>query len=155
MTNREIGRKIDNVLKHIPLKDLEELPKTRYGLSQWHSYEHFIWKTGEQIRQMLLKNKNIVLSDKQIEKIIEIINNPLAKRGRQTFAWLLGKRKYAGLAPRIIDQIYDDDVSLHIFDTIYKMRALGYEKEILDFQERFKPLAAERKKIKRYLDGFK
>ena len=52
MTNREIGRKIDNALKHIPPKELEELPKTRYGLSQWHSYEHFIWKTGEQIRQM-------------------------------------------------------------------------------------------------------
>ena len=73
MTNREIGRKIDNALKHIPPKELEELPKTRYGLSQWHSYEHFIWKTGEQIRQMLLKNKNIVLSDKQIEKIILVL----------------------------------------------------------------------------------
>ncbi len=154
MTNREIGKKINDVLKHIPSEELTELPKTRYGLSQWHSYEYFIWKAGEQIRQMLLKNKNIELSDSQIEKIIEIINNPLAKRGRQTFTWLLGKRKYAGLAPRIIDQIYDDDISLHIFNTIYKMRALGYEKEILDFQERFKPLAAERKKIKRYLNGF-
>ena len=115
----------------------------------------YVWKTGEQMRQILLKNEKTELSDSQIEKIIGIINNPLAKRGRQTFVWLLGKRKYAELAPRIIDQIYDDDVSLHVFNTIYNMRALGYEKEILDFQERFKLLVADRKKITRYLNGFK
>ena len=155
MISKEIGKKINNALKYIPLTELEELPKTRYNLPQWHSYEHSVWRIGEDIRQILLKNKKIELSDNQIEKIIEIINNPLAKRGRQTFVWLFGKRKYAGLAPRIIGQIYNDDVSLHIFDTIYKMRALGYEKEILDFQERFKPLAVDRKKITRYLNGFK
>ena len=155
MISKEIGKKINDALKYIPSKELEELPKTRDNLPQWHNYEHFIWKTGEQMRQILLKNKKTELSDSQIEKIIGIINNPLAKRGRQTFVWLLGKRKYAGLAPRIIDQIYDDDVSLHVFNTIYKMRALGYEKEILDFQERFRPLAVDRKKITRYLNGFK
>ena len=155
MVSKEVGRYINTALRCIPSEESEELPRMVYNLPQWHSYEHNIWKYGERIRQILLENSKIQLLDSQIEKIIEIINNPLAKRGRQTFIWLLGKRKYAGLAPRIIDQIYDDDVSLHVFDTIYKMRALGYEKEILDFQERFKPLAAERKKIVRYLVGFK
>ena len=155
MVSKKVGENINKALKYIPLEEVTELPETRFNLPQWHSYEHSIWKLGEQIRQIILEDSKIKLSEGQIEKIIEIINNPLAKRGRQTFIWLLGKRKYAGLASRIIDQIYDEDVSLHVFDTIYKMRALGYEKEIMDFQESFKPLTLEKKKIARYLNGFR
>ena len=75
MISKEIGKKINDALKYIPSKELEELPKTRDNLPQWHNYEHFIWKTGEQMRQILLKNKKTELSDSQIEKIIGIINN--------------------------------------------------------------------------------
>lgn len=153
-----LDNKIDMLLDHaitlIPSKELPSLPKNQFGDSQWHKYEHDIWAIGEEIRQILANNK-AALSEGQVEKIIYIIKAPFANRGRQSFVWLLGKRQYAHLAPRIINQIYDDTISLHIFDSIYKMRAMGYEKEILDFQERFRPLASDRKKIQKYLNSFR
>jgi hypothetical protein len=154
MTINKIDILLGEAIKLIPPEKLPELPNNMFGYPQKHKYERDIWKIGEEIRQLLLTDKKAELSAEQIEQVLSIINNPTADRGRQSLIWLLGKRKYAHFAPKIIKHIYDDNVSLHIFDTIYKMRAMGYEKEILDFAERFKPLAADRRKIARYLNSF-
>jgi len=154
MTKNEIDTLLSKAIKLIPPKKPPELPKDRYGTPRWHEYEHDMWRIGENVRQILLSDKKAELSEEQIEKVVFIINNPPANRGRQSFIWLLGKRKYAHFAPRIIGQIYDDNISLHIFDTIYKMRAIGYDKEVSEFEKRFKPLASDRRKIKRYLSSF-
>ncbi|MGY3778951.1 hypothetical protein [Isobaculum melis] len=150
----EVNSLLEDAIKLIPSKMLEDLPPNRLGIIYSLPFESKLWAMGEQLRQLIQTDKKFQFDERQIKLLLKIIQNKQAKRGRQSFVMLLGKRKYAYLAPQLIPYLDDPCIALHIFDTIYKMRALGYKKEFLDFQKKFKPLANDRKKIQNYLNDF-
>lgn len=99
----------------------------------WHHYEHKIWAIGEQIRQIIYSEKSLK-KDKELNNlIIEFCLNKNSKRGRQPFVLLLGYKHLSEYAPKLISLINDEYVNGHVIDTIYKMQAKGYEKEIRPF----------------------
>ena len=96
----------------------------------WHDYELAIWKLGEEIRQILIEHTSLRKDDMVNEKIINLCTNTNAKRGREPFVLILGYKHNQVYADKIKILINDRYVDGHIIDTILKMQAKGYEKEI-------------------------
>lgn len=108
----------------------EELPDLPYmdaapDVHEWYQFELQLWDVGEEIRQLIAEH-NKKLNESQVKRILEICLDKKAKRGRQSFIMLLGKKCYSTFADEIIHLIHDDDVDGHIIDTIYKMQAGQY-----------------------------
>lgn len=99
----------------------------------WHKYESEIWEIGDKIRQIIYDKKSL-RKDKEINDLImEVCMDKKSKRGRQSFILLLGYKHLSGYAPQLITMINDKFVDGQIIDTIYKMQAIGYEKDIEPF----------------------
>lgn len=111
--------------KLIPNELLPDLPFISPGVHDWYDFEHHLWKVGEEIR-IFLKENNRGLNKYQIEKVVNICLDKRAKRGRQSFVMLLGRKMYADYADKIISLLSDDDVDGHVIDTLYKMQVGGY-----------------------------
>ena len=138
MERNIFDKELDNLLLRaeelMPTEDLPDLPfmKLAPDVHDWYKFEHQLWDVGEEIRQFLLVNKN-KLNDNQIERIIEICLNKKAKRGRQSFVMLLGKKIYCSYAHRLVSLLDDNDVDGHTIDTLYKMGAAEYAELIRPF----------------------
>ena len=138
MERNIFDKEIDNLLLRaeelIPTEDLPDLPfmKLAPNVHDWYKFEHQLWDVGEEIRQFLSVNKN-KLNENQIERIVEICLNKKAKRGRQSFVMLLGKKIYCSYAGRLVSLLDDNDVDGHTIDTLYKMGAAEYIELIRPF----------------------
>lgn len=137
--NREIfDNELDNLLLRaenlIPAEDYPDLPfmESVPDVHGWYEFEHQLWNVGEEIRQFLTVNKN-KLNANQIERIIRICLDNKAKRGRQSFVMLLGKKIYHSYANRLVTLLDDDDVDGHVIDSLYKMGASEYVELIRPF----------------------
>ena len=135
MDRKTFDSKIDSLLENaeqkIPNEDLPTLPPMEYlpNISEWHTFEHELWDIGATIRQTIHdEQKN--LNAEQAERVCKICLNPNAKRGRQSFVMLLGRKKYFSYADRLVNLLQDVDVSGHVLDSLYKMRALQYCEEV-------------------------
>lgn len=111
--------------KLIPNELLPDLPFISPGVHDWYDFEHQFWEVGEEIR-IFLRENNRKLNKYQIEKVVNICLDKRAKRGRQSFVMLLGRKMYADYADKIISLLSDDDVDGHVIDTLYKMQVGGY-----------------------------
>lgn len=100
---------------------------------KWHSFEHQIWKNGEEIRQKLLFDKKLKKDEEVFDKLLTIATNRYAKRGRQSFILLFGSVKYIKYSSELIKHINDGCVNGQVIDTIYKMRVCNYVEEIKPF----------------------
>ncbi len=128
----DLINKAKNLTPDVLEKDLEPIDGFP-NVPNWHDYEHNIWAIGEQIRQVLYSKKSLK-KDKEInDLIIEFCLNRNSKRGRQSFVLLLGYKHLSNYALKLINIINDKYVDGHVIDTIYKMQAKGYEKEIKPF----------------------
>lgn len=118
----------------IPEENLPDLPYMDLApdVHEWYDFEHRLWEIGEDIRLFLSENKN-KLTKKQIERIVSICLDKKAKRGRQSFVLLLGKKIYNSYADKIVTVLYDDDVDGQVIDTLYKMGAKEYVELIEPF----------------------
>ncbi|MEZ7496060.1 hypothetical protein QO206_11200 [Leeuwenhoekiella aequorea] len=117
-------KKMDKDLS--PMEGFPEVPN-------WHKYEREIWDIGEKIRQIIYTKKSL-RKDKEINDLImEVCMDKKSKRGRQSFILLLGYKHLSGHAPKLITMINDKFVDGQIIDTIYKMQATGFEKDIKPF----------------------
>ena len=137
--NREFfDNELDSLLlraeKLIPAEDYPDLPfmESAPDVHGWYEFEHQLWDVGEEIRQFLTVNKN-KLNANQIERIINICLDNKAKRGRQSFVMLLGKKAYCNYANKLVTLLDNDDVDGHIIDTLYKMGADEYVELIKPF----------------------
>ncbi|MDY6171642.1 MAG: hypothetical protein SPH94_00405 [Fusobacterium necrophorum] len=135
MDRENFDSKIDSLLKNaeqkIPNEDLPTLLPIEYlpNISKWHTFEHELWNIREIIRQTIhdeQKNLNV----EQADRVRQICLNPNAKRGRQSFVMLLSRKRYFAYADRLINLLQDVDVSGHVLDSLYKMRALQYHEEV-------------------------
>ena len=135
MDRLEFDNLLDNILIEaeslIPNKCLPDLPFMAEApdVHDWYKFEHDLWGKGEKIRQLILdckKKPNCV----HIKRICDICTNPFAKRGRQSFVMLLGKKCYAEYAPIIVPFLSDDDINGHVVYALYKMGTPDYVSQI-------------------------
>ena len=77
----------------IPKENLPDLPYMDLApdVHDWYEFEHKLWEIGEEIRQFISENRN-KLNKNQIDRIVSICLDKKAKRGRQSFVMLLGKK---------------------------------------------------------------
>lgn len=109
----------DELLPDLPY--MEEVP----DVHDWYTFEHQLWGVGEEIRQLVVEY-NMKFNNNQIDRIIKIGLDKRAKRGRQSFVMLLGRKKYADYANEIVKILEDDDVDGQVIHTLYKMQAGQY-----------------------------
>lgn len=131
MNRAEFDARIDSVLLYaerlIPKKSLPDLPYMELAptVHDWYDFEHELWELGEEIRQLILSERK-ELNAEQTDRICRICENVKAKRGRQSFVMLLGKKRFLTYADRIAHILPDDDIDGHIISTLYKMGASQY-----------------------------
>lgn len=130
----EILNLIEKTKSIIPNKLEEDLEIESFSKQpKWYSFEHQIWKNGEEIRQKLLIDKKLKKDEEIFDKLLTIATNRNAKRGRQSFILLFGSVKYAKYSSDLIKHINDGFVNGQVIDTIYKMRVYNYVEEIKPF----------------------
>ncbi len=115
----------------IPEKNLPDLPCMELAptVHDWYDFEHELWKIGEDIRQLILSERK-ELNAEQVDRVCKICVDIRAKRGRQSFVMLLGKKRYVSCADRIIVVLTDVDISGHVISTLCKMGASQYIEQI-------------------------
>lgn len=96
----------------------------------WHQFENKAWGIGEQIRQSLLAQPKLKKNPEVIRAILEVIQLRNLRRGRESFVMLLGFTGAAMHAPLVATFANDPDIAGHVVDTLLKMRAPGFSKEI-------------------------
>ena len=138
----------------IPEENLPALPFMDLApdVHDWYDFEHKLWEIGETIRQFLSENKN-KLNKKQIDRIVSICLDKKAKRGRQSFVMLLGKKVYSSYADKIVTVLNDDDIDGQVIDTLYKMGAKDYVEQIEPFLTHNRTWI--RNEAKRYVQKYK
>ena len=138
----------------IPKGNLPDLPYMDLApdVHDWYEFEHRLWEIGEEIRQFLSENKN-KLNKSQIDRIVSICLDKKAKRGRQSFVMLLGKKVYSSYADKIVTVLNDDDIDGQVIDTLYKMGAKEYVEQIEPFLTHNRTWI--RNEAKRYVQKYK
>lgn len=130
----ELDTLLEKAESLIPAEILPDLPYMEHvsNVHEWYPFELELWNIGEQIR-LLVSERNKKLNANQIDRIMNICLDKKAKRGRQSFVMLLGRKKYSDYAELLIPLLNDDDVDGHMIDTLYKMQASGYAALITPF----------------------
>ncbi len=149
----EVNKLLNAAEEKIPDTELPDLPylKEAPDVHDWYMFEHEIWDIGEDIRQFTVQNKK-KFNEEQIGRIIGIFLDKRAKRGRQSFVMLLGKKAYNGYSDVLISLLCDDDVDGQVIYTLYKMQAGQYVDLIKPFTEHNRTWI--RNEAKRYIQKF-
>lgn len=118
----------------IPDEMLPDLPYMELApdVHEWYTFEHELWKVGEEIR-LLTSEYKMKFNKDQINRIVNICLDKRAKRGRQSFVLLLGRKMYADYADKMVLILKDDDIDGQVIDTLYKMQAGQYVELIKPF----------------------
>ena len=141
MNKTEILDKADKLIsqaeKLIPKTFETDLPPTKLipHVPDWHSFEHEIWRLGEELRQLIKTNLTIRKEDELFRRILKVCTNKNAKRGRQSFIMLLGAKQFSRFAADLITQVDDKFVDGQVICTIQKMHVAGFDSEVKPFIE--------------------
>ncbi|MBQ0083515.1 MAG: bifunctional metallophosphatase/5'-nucleotidase [Clostridiales bacterium] len=130
----EINGLLDKAESVIPKENLPELPfmKDCPDIHEWYEFEHQLWDIGEELRQETV-NRQKELNKEQSDRVFNICLNKNAKRGRQSFVLLLGKKCYSEYAESLLKLLSDEDVDGHIISTLNKMGATEYKEAVKPF----------------------
>ncbi len=139
--------------KLIPEIDLPDLPYMELAptVHDWYDFEHELWEIGENIRQLILTEKKD-LSTEQADQVCKICENVKAKRGRQSFVMLLGKKRFLPYADRIANILPDVDIDGHVISTLYKMGASQFTAQIKPYTNH--AITWIRNEAKRYIQKY-
>lgn len=139
----------------IPSEVLPDLPPGPYtsGASDWHGFEHQIWRLGEEIRQLLVESKSLRKDTDLQRAFSRVACNQRAKRGRQSFIMLLGYVYCMQFASDIAGQLADHHVAGHVIDTLIKMQCPSYIKDGEPFT--CDKITWIRNKAKKYIEKYK
>ena len=137
----------------IPKENLPDLPYMELAptVHDWYDFEHELWIIGDNIRQ-LIASEHKDLNAEQSERVCNICVNIRAKRGRQSFVMLLGKKRYLSYADSIASVLTDEDIDGHIISTLYKMGASQYTEQIKQYTNH--EISWIRNEAKRYIQKF-
>ena len=157
MTRTEFDARIDSILlsaEHlIPQEKLPDLPFMELAptVHDWYDFEHALWNFGEDVRQLVLSERKD-LNTEQIDRVCRICADDKAKRGRQSFVMLLGKKKFLPWAEQMAVLLPDEDIDGHIISTLYKMGASQFAEYIKPYANH--PITWIRNEAKRYIQKY-
>lgn len=153
LVDEQLDKLLTEAENLIPEEDLPDLPYMANvpDVHNWYEFEGLLWDLGEKIRLLVFEN-NIKFNSNQVDRIINICLDKKAKRGRQSFVMLLGKKCYCNYSEQIISILNDDDVDGHVIDTIYKMQSGQYVDQITPFLNHTKTWI--RNKAKKYIEKY-
>ena len=157
MTRTEFDAGIDSFLlsaEHlIPQEKLPDLPFMELApdVHDWYDFEHTLWGIGEDIRQLILSERKDLNVD-QTDRVCRICADTKAKRGRQSFVMLLGKKKFLPCAEQMAALLPDEDIDGHIISTLYKMGASQFIECIKPYTNH--PITWIRNEAKRYIQKY-
>ena len=157
MTRSEFDICIDSILlsaEHIvPQEKLPDLPFMELAptVHNWYDFEHTLWDHGENIRQMILSERKD-LNVEQAARVYKICADSKAKRGRQSFVMLIGKKKFIPYAEKLAALLPDEDIEGHIISTLYKMGASQFMECIKPYTDH--PITWIRNEAKRYVQKY-
>lgn len=135
----------------IPEEALPDRPYQCGGDHGWYDFELKLWSKGEELRQLLLDSRRS-LDPKQTDAVLSICREHKAKRGRQSFVLLLGRKGYACHAEAVAELLSDPNVAGQAIDTLHKMGVSGYQQQVEPFLSH--KMAWIRNSAKRYLAKF-
>ncbi|MCK4830648.1 hypothetical protein KA005_83820 [bacterium] len=145
---------VDRASSLIPDEPANDLPPLDGFLDVpgWHDYELEIWKIGEEIRHILNKHTNLRKDHQLQDAYLEIINNHKAKRGRQSFFFLIGYKACNRCSEIVASQLDDPKVIGH---AITALRKIGNQ-EYIDRIQKYKdhPVTWIRNEAKKYVSKF-
>jgi len=118
----------------------------------WHGYETAIWKIGEQIRQILNAHKTLRKDQQLQDAYLEVIKNIKAKRGRQSFFFLVSFKSCNRCSDIVGNQLDDDKVVGHAISALSKMKNGDYVEKIKHFVEH--PVTWIRNEAKKYVGKY-
>ena len=120
----------------------------RGEIGEWRAHEFRIRKLGEDIRQLLAQSK-VLRKDTDLQgNYMKVIKNRDGGRGRQSLVLLLGYKSCHSFANSLSKELDDPDIYGHVIDTLLKMRADGFWREIEPFASH--KITWIRNKAKRY-----
>ena len=139
--------------KLIPEETLPDLPYMELAptVHDWYDFEHELWGKGEEIRQLIL-SEHKEMNAEQADRVCKICVDIKAKRGRQSFVMLLGKKRYKAYADKLSSLITDKDIDGHIISTLYKMGATQYVDQIKPYTTH--SITWVRNEAKRYVEKY-
>lgn len=137
----------------IPEDDLPDLPYMDLAptVHDWYDFEHELWDKGEEIRQ-LIAAAHKDLNAEQADRVCRICEDSRAKRGRQSFVMLLGKKRFFPFANRIAAVLPEEDVTGHVISTLYKIGASEYVAQISPYLDH--GITWIRNEAKRYVQKY-
>lgn len=157
MTRTEFDAGIDSFLlaaEHlIPQEKLPDLPFMELAptVHDWYDFERTLWGIGEDIRQLILSERKDLNAD-QTNRVYRICVDAKAKRGRQSFVMLLGKKKFLPYAEQLAALLPDEDIDGHIISTLYRMGASQFIESIKPYTNH--PITWIRNEAKRYIQKY-
>ena len=157
MTRDEFDAQVNDLLllaeTMIPEKKLPDLAYMQSvpTVPDWYAFEMRIWDTGEKIRQLIVSERK-ELNSEQMDSVCDICLDSKAKRGRQSFVMLLGKKRYSCCADKIATVLTDKDITGHVIQTLYKMGASQYTEQIYPYTNHSTTWI--RNEAKRYINKF-
>lgn len=151
--NAQINKLLLSAEALIPKENLPDLPYMEQApkVHNWYDFEHELWGIGEDIRQLIVAEHKD-LNPEQINRVCKICVNVCAKRGRQSFVMLLGKKRYVPYADRIAAVLTDEDIDGHVISTLYKMGATQYVDQIKPYSTH--SITWIRNEAKRYVQKY-
>jgi hypothetical protein len=130
MTAEEIVRMCSSASALAPREEPPDLGTDDAGVPRWHPYEFKVWQIGEDIR-LALKAAPKLRADSQVQEcLLMVAEDRRFRRGRQPFIMNLGYRAAASHAARVAALLGDDDVAGHALDTLLKMDASGFARQV-------------------------
>ncbi len=108
----------------------EKSGNSMYSNPIWYSFEHKIWRLGEDLRLVLKKKKSLKKSTLIQNTIIEILKNDKYGKGRQTFALLIAELKCDLTKDDIKILLNDKDVYGHLIISLRKLKIKGFEEKM-------------------------
>ncbi len=149
MNAEEICRMCSSASALAPRQEPPDLGTDDAGVPRWHPYEFKVWQIGEDIRHALKAAPKLRAHSQVQECLLRIAEDRRFRRGRQSFVMNLGYRAAASHAPRVAALLSDNDVAGHALDTLIKMNASGFVREVWPLAGA--PQAWVRKLAKKYL----
>ncbi|KAF2080255.1 hypothetical protein [Flavobacterium sharifuzzamanii] len=101
-----------------------------YSNPIWYSFEHRIWRLGEDLRLLLKKKKGFKKSMLIQDTIIDILKNDKYGKGRQTFALLIGELKCDLMKDDIKMLLSDKDIYGHLIISLRKLKIKGFDEKM-------------------------
>ena len=114
-----------------PAEWLPDLPSSErtFGHPEWYQFENQAWPMGETIRQAFVRFPKL-RKPAVFNTVAEVACCRTLRRGRQSFVMAMGYSAARDCAPSLIPLLCDPDVAGHTVDTLLKMRAAGFAREV-------------------------